>query len=57
MVEELETDIRTITEKTIIELKYLDRVTTKEELIVAWKQKIREIQSSALRNISTRWKY
>ena len=44
-------EVRTITEEATFEIRYLDVVTTEEEIIAAWKDQIGEIHPSALKTI------
>ena len=44
-------EVRTITEDATFKLRYLDEVTTEEEIITAWKDQIEEIQPPAFKTI------
>ncbi|XP_037941097.1 uncharacterized protein LOC119674048 [Teleopsis dalmanni] len=46
-----EIEVKTLTEEVTLELRYLDEITTKEEIITAWKEQIGAIQPSAIKTI------
>ena len=43
--------VRTITDEATFELRYLDGITTEEEIVAAWKDQIGEIHPSPLKTI------
>ncbi|XP_037929914.1 uncharacterized protein LOC119664510 [Teleopsis dalmanni] len=46
-----EIEVKTLTEEVTLELRYLNEITTKEEIITAWKEQIGAIQPSAIKTI------